>query len=216
MAVPNPAAGQFLKVRATASIGGQTAVWGSDFRISSIGGAGLTLEDMADFVGTIFDGELPPTLANTVAVGRPILELIAPLTGVVLQSFLGVSSFPVGTGGATCAPKQVAAIVQKVSGLAGPSNRGRMYWPFLSTTFLNTDGTISGAGRTAITTAAINCFFTLTPTVGADSVNLEPVITTRQPVGVPVEYIEIIGLVTSTKLGTQKKRGDYGKPNPPI
>lgn len=215
MAVPLPVVGDIIRVRLTASINGQTAVWGTDQKVSAVAGAGITLPALANKIGTASDTFVPASLANTVLVGSPIVELVDPLTGVVTQSALGTSSHPFGSGGATCAPTQAAAVVQKLTGLAGPSNRGRMFWPFLPTAFISTAGRINSTGRTDVKTAADTMFLTATYTVGADSVTLSPILLHRTALGGPASYEDLTGFFVSTKLGTQKRRGDYGRTNPP-
>jgi hypothetical protein len=215
MAIPNVAVGDLLRIRATAVLNGQTAVWGTDMRCSAVGGASLSVPALADQVAVLFDTNIPPTIGNQARVGSPIVELISVLTGRVLQSANGTSLIPHGTGGVTTAPTQAAAIVQKLTGLAGPRNRGRLYWPFLPTAFLQATGQISNGGRIAIIAAAISCWVSQTFSVGGDNVTVDPVLIHRYVVPAIPTYQPIVTFLMSLKIGTQKKRGDYGQPNPP-
>lgn len=216
MAVPNVTLGDLLRIRATAYMNGQTAVWGSDVRVASSVGVGLTLPQFAAALTTIFDAEIPDTIADDATVSDLIVELLVPTTGQVAQSALGISTRPVGTGGATAVPTQAAAIVRKITGLAGPSHRGRMYWPFLTSDMMETNGEITAAAKTAITLASISMFGPNTLTSGANSVTLNPILIHRGVGPVVVTYDDIITFLTGPKIGTQRRRGDYGKPNPII
>lgn len=216
MAAPNVATGDLLRVRATAYIGGQTAVWGCDYRVASTAGVGLDLQAVADDWAGDMDVQLLPSLGNDVVVGNPIVELVSPVTGRVLQSTIGVSANPNGTGGADTIPKQAAVVVRKATGLAGPSNRGRMYWPFVPSAYLLSDGTMDPASSAALLAIAATVFGVRTVTVGANSNQMLPILVHRYTVPSVPTYQDILGFLGATKIGTQKKRGDYGKPNPPI
>lgn len=216
MAAPNLALGDILRIRATASVNGQTAIWGCDERVSSVVGASVSIQQAADAVAAIFDAEIPATVADPVLVGSPIVELVSPLTGVVLQSALGNTAGPAGSGGANLVPMQAAAIVQKKTGLAGPRMRGRMYWPFLPAGAITSGGRLSAAFQLVLAAAVGNMFAAQTFTVGAASASVAPIVLHRYIAPAIPTYQDITSFAFTYKIGTQRRRGDYGKPNPPI
>lgn len=171
---------------------------------------GLSIIQAATAVQAVADAILPPTIGNDAVVTDVILEKLSSATGVVQLSTVGVGARPVGTGGANSVPDQVAPVVQKFTGLAGPRNRGRVYWPFIPTASLSADGELSGAAAVALTAAAGNLFGGQSFTVGGASITVVPHLFHRTPI---FGTTEILAFFCVGKLGTQKRRGDYGKLN---
>ncbi len=216
MAVPNIVTGDFVRVRATAFLNGQVAVWGCDQRVAGMVAGGVSIVDFANLVVTIFDTQVPPTIANAAIATDAVVELLDGATGRVLQSALGFSGRPVGTGGANAMATQVAGVVRKLTGLAGPSKRGRMYWPFLPTAAVDANGEWTAGSQAAIAVATANMFGAQTYTAGASSISTVPCLLKSDPLPHAVTAFDITSFEPSAKLGTQKKRGDYGRANTSI
>jgi len=216
MPAPNITTGDVLRFRATANLNGQIAVWGCDQRVASVVAGGISVQDLAQLLIAVFDVQVPPTMGATATGGDCIVELLSSTTSRVLQSALGLSADPAGTGGADTVPTQVAAVVAKKTGLAGPSNRGRMYWPFLPASGITPTGELGLALKGDIETACDAMFGTQTFTVGPSSITTVPILlkSLRLPHAPGITDVSVFE--ATGKLGTQKRRGDYGKPNLPV
>jgi len=216
MPAPNITTGDVLRFRATANLNGQIAVWGCDQRVASVVAGGISVPDLAQLLIAVFDVEVPPTMGATATGGDCIVELLDPATGRVLQSSLGLSADPAGTGGADTVPTQVAAVVAKKTGLAGPGKRGRLFWPFLPASGITPTGELGLALKGDIEAACAAMFSTQTYTVGPSSITTVPVLIKSDPLPHALLLTDISVFEATGKLGTQKRRGDYGKPNLPV
>ena len=107
-------------------------------------------------------------------------------------------------------PRQAAAIISKKGTNAGRTGRGRVYIPFLSDAIVGDSGHINTLGRTNLTALAVAIFTERSIDFGGgDVVTITPVIqNTLTPY-----FNEITAYAVRTKIATQKRRGDYGKPN---
>lgn len=139
----------------------------------------------------------------------------------ILLSYWSLSPLPVtqesnvntgaGTGGATLLATQVRGIIKRLTSFAGPRYRGRLFLPFPTTTFSNTNGTPTGAYLTATANlvTALEPAAGITVTGGGGSVTLLPVIWHRKHGG----YDYITGHETEAYFATQRKSGNFGRPN---
>lgn len=114
-----------------------------------------------------------------------------------------------GTGGASMAPSQAAAIATWYTNLAGARYRGRTFFPFVPATFLNPAGFILNANLAAYQdlVAAIRAFTTV-GAVGATATIAQQVYSIKFD---DVQAVEEV--VVHNGLGTQRRRGAYGRQN---
>lgn len=213
MAIPSPAINQLIRASFVSYLDSQIGLMSSAWRIAALGGAGLTLQAMCGnllTIGTIAwaNVQSPVTILSGV-----LMELIDPVTGVVLQSAKSLDGITAGSVGTDCAPKQAAAIIQKRTGLAGRKNRGRAYFPFIPADFLLANGELTGAARVTYGVSAVILLGDQVLTFGGNSVTMKAALFHK---GVPVTTTDITGYVVGPKIGTQKRRGDYGRTNPPL
>lgn len=201
-----------LRLTATALANRQQAQVTCHFRVSSVAGASLTVKEVADAWQAICDSAWPGVLAPTSFGGNCLVERVLVTGGAVAEYAEGVSTFPPGTVGTSHVPTQVAPIIKKFTGVAGPKHRGRVFMPFMPADFMTDAGELDPVGGTAygLWHATV---FARPMTLGTlpDQVVLTPVLFHRHPTASTTEDIALF--TVSPKIGTQKRRGDYGTPN---
>jgi hypothetical protein len=167
------------------------------------------------------DAQVAAALDNLAA---PLYKLlIGNLTTYrgILLSYWNVTPLPVtqesnlntgaGTGGATLLATQVRGIIKRLTNFAGRKYRGRLFLPFPTSTFSNTNGTPSGAYLTATANlvTALEPAAGITVAGGGGTVTLLPIIWHR----VSRTYDYITGHETEAYFATQRKSGNFGRPN---
>jgi len=112
------------------------------------------------------------------------------------------------------APSQVRMLTTWLTDFSGPAYRGRTYHHTPPTTAISANGEPTAA---AITQYANFGTFMLTPVVSGGStwsigvLHYEKRTTVSQPIG----FTQIKTKITGTRWATQRRGGDYGKPNLP-
>lgn len=149
-----------------------------------------------------------PLMPVTAQVYGPQIRKISP--GPFFPA-MNVVNAQVGTATGNLAPRQSCPMLQKQTGVRGAKGRGRIFLPFFSDLFITGAGHLSGAGQ-AITNNIGNTLLsnlTVGPTIGGDTAALVPVLVNQKTLAT----IDLTGFNNPIKLGTQKRRGDFGKPN---
>jgi hypothetical protein len=123
----------------------------------------------------------------------------------------------VGTAGAVHLPKQTCGLISYVDGLSGRAHRGRMYVPFPSSADNVADG-VPTVGYVVNLGALLTALLVPIIVVGAGgNTTIQPGLYHRAKVGpppVPQSITILSGPPTpSTLWATQRRRGDYGRPN---
>lgn len=142
---------------------------------------------------------------------------VAFLRGANTIEEVSVANDGAGTSGATPLPMQSCGMITKRTVLGGRANRGRVYLPFPSSgdsdPALNrpTAGYAVSAGVYA---GKALVGFTAVISIGVNEVGLSPALV-RRAAGPPVTFTHklVTGVSMPLKWGTQKRRGNYGKPN---
>lgn len=136
-------------------------------------------------------------------------QRLSPLPkGAVFYS--GTTLIP-GVAGSNTLPKQSCGLISKKTSLAGREYRGRFYAPFPAEEDNDANG-FPSPGYQGLLTGLGNYLFQDIPfVVGANGVTLRPVVWSRK-LGIATRIV-----ANSIKIGwaTQRKRGTFGKPNPP-
>lgn len=140
--------------------------------------------------GPGFQGLLP----NTVTISK-IIARYSPSLGVVEIS----ESNPniVGFDGSAPPPPQVATLFQKISGLAGRKNRGRMYLPAIQEGSIDGGGFYSGPALSALQSRSD----TFLSDCAGSSVPM--VILHTSPADTPTP---VVSLNAQSKVATQRRR----------
>jgi hypothetical protein len=206
-----------LKFTATAIVGKQLGEITCHQRVTAVVAGGISLQQMADLLVVLSDGNWPSKLAPQATAGDVYMELLVRATGKVSQSAVGVSARPFGIGGVSMAPTQAAAVVKKITGLAGRAFRGRVFVPFIPDSFLTTGGELSAGVSAAYATFVALLFGPQTFTVGGSSTTVAPVLVHQPSVAYPLPLADqdVTAFVGTGKIGTQRRRGDYGQANNP-
>jgi len=193
----------------------QVGVMDFAYRVTAVAGTSLTPQALADnrrdMVTGLFGDLFPENcLFNGLAV-----SVIDPDTGRVLSSVKALDNVTEGTDATGAVPANVAGVIRKVTSFPGPANRGRVYWPFLPV------GALTDEGEWSLVAMADEVLFLNLAFgggvigAGGNTVTLQQVLIHRPPGPLPqvLTITDVDSFQGSGKLGTQKRRGDYGRPN---
>lgn len=196
-----------VKVRVCCQETNQISLNSLTYKITALTGA-PTYEDLAGHLAANLSGAYAPFISNT-----------SKFYGISMQRYFPTAMQPViairndvGTGGATTAPRNAAAIITKKSSVPGKQGRGRIYVPFIATANLSVDGSISPAGLVlmdAIITAGLATVTALVVNFAGDTVSFDPTLVSATG----IFRSALVGAYSKSLVGTQKRRGDFGRPN---
>lgn len=191
--------------------GNQTAYNIQHWQVIEVpGGAGRTDAQIALFFESLYAPLYKAVMTLNANFWGLRLQKIWPLP--VLIPVLSIVSAGAGTAGTAALPKQLCGFYNRKGLLAGRTRISRQYVPFpdeddnLNATCTPSVGYMTRLG--AIAGVAITVQLVV---AGADNVKLAPVIYHRTTHGVDA-------LTTATakqKWATQRRRGDFGRPNNP-
>jgi len=211
-----PIVGDVLQVTHVWTCQNQIAENTLHYVVTAVGGGGVTINDIAGDFALNMSTEAPPLLPSIASYyGAMCRNLVAPQT----RDFK-ISIPTPGTVSASVIPKQVCPIISFFTPVGGPANRGRIYLPFMPISFASSAGQLSAGGRAAYLAALPGiCPPNVTVVAAAQSTTLQLVIRHGRgqiPFPVPAaSWTGVNGRVIQSKLGTQRKRGDYGRTNVP-
>lgn len=209
MTPPPLALGQRLRITVGFYANGQLGEMTEDYQVTS-----YTTPPPIQLVGddflTAVQANCPAVMPTAVTISGVIVEAYDSSNVKVSQSFVAPDNVTVGTLATNLLPTQVAAVFTKVTGYAGRSMRGRLYWPFLGASQVTAVGELTGAAATAISTAVNDTFTSPALAGGGNVVSLTSMLFHRKT---PLAMTEINFHNVTGKLGTQRRRGDYGRAN---
>jgi hypothetical protein len=202
------AIGDLLRVTHAAFLGNQMGQINICYRVSSVAGASVT------------DNQAATQIDNTVAASmKPLLATNASYYGTRLQRFSpGPSPLPavasanvgVGTSPGTALPNQASGLIKAQTALAGPRYRGRVYVPFPYLSSTDTVLNVPTAGyKILLSTLGGDIYTPYVISAGLNSATLVPCIYHRAT----HTTTDIIASTPGNKWATQKRRGNYGRPN---
>ena len=178
------------------------------FQVLTVGGGGLTLQEIAATLDINFAAVWKPLLCNTATYnGLGVTNITSPRT----VEFNATAGSGVGTGGVGLLPTQIRGLVSFYGSQAGPKHRGRLYVPFPSTVADSTTGFPSGAYQTALTTLRADLLAVNVLTIGGRTTGLSLVIPNK-PYGGPL-VTPVVRSTTSAKWATQRRSGQFGRAN---
>jgi hypothetical protein len=197
--------GQYVQLRVYSRANDQVAENILNYQVVAVGGAGLTLQDMANRLGTVMPTAFKQLLSNQATyLGLSMQQL----SGVVERMAVSKTGAGVGTGGATLLPTQVCGLISLYDGLAGRKHRGRIYLPFPSGS-ANDVGAIPTAGYVTDAVSWLATVLTPNHTIGPDSCTLELVIYHRPTANGDAVAVDTVDI----KWATQRRRSVFGRPN---
>lgn len=184
------------------------------YKVGAITGGGATLIEASSGFGFLLTTTAPPCMPSIAAYyGTSAKNLVDPATSAQSSVFNTV-----GTLSASVSPKQVAVVLSLTSSLAGPKNRGRNYFPFFSAGLIAANGQLSAAGLALFNTLLSNGMplIHVIDDGAGNTTTYGKVILHPGPLTVPVDPARstlVTFQTTQSKLGTQRRRGDYGRVN---
>lgn len=171
------------------------------------------------------------TAHDTLAVAVRFDNLFAPLyklllnnnaqyRGSTFERVSGALPFPIaartianagiGTAGAIAMAKQTAGLIGLYTAFIGKKNRGRQFVPFPSTTSDAGNGLPTAAYGIDLANLALQLRTNISLTVGADTVQFDPVIWNKLT---PGSNLIVVTGTPRTTWATQRRRGDFGRAN---
>jgi len=212
MAIPAVAlsVGDFLQERVGFWFAPQAAYNILYWEIASIvGGASVDLQALCNELDSLTKVPACDIITASASYSGVGLKRISP--GVPSVEAVSTTGSGVGTWAGDAYAKQVAGIITKRTVKSGRKYRGRLYLPFVSEAAAHTDTTPTAAYLTAADAYALVTVapITLVP-AGVTGVFLTPLLK-HAAVGTTADTIT--NYVVRDKWATQRRRGDYGRPN---
>lgn len=209
MPVSGLIAGETVKTTIECTIPSQQGLSVLYYKILGTAGDPVTLDDWCSGFSAQIVTQYKAWLSNAARYQGIRASIIYPFLSAEFTYF---AASGVGTAGANLAPAQVSGLIKKTTGYGGPKGRGRMYVPFLATDSLQSLGHLTATGlgylediATVVPLVASIDNAAVTGTVTAQMILTRPPYATGNPV---------IALAASTRLATQRRRGEYGRTNP--
>jgi len=201
----NPVFGDVLRVRYVSFSVDQVAINTLHYTVISTTGAGATLQEIASAfmadVNVAYKGTQTP---NSTFRGTGVRNMTPPRT----LEFTSIAGTGVGTVAANELPRQVTALFNFRTFLAGKKERGRIYLPFVPATFADGAGNSTAAATTAYT-ALLTAMLISRNVVGAGGNTL-----LNQCIRHADGTMSVVQTHTYTgRFATQRRRGNYGRLN---
>lgn len=203
--------GDIIQVRFVVQSGTQVSFNVRHYRVSALAAPEATLQQIADFMDLTTGDNYPPLLESGARYLGVMASKVRPLPPG--PDFTATASAANGSRSGDPLPKQIAGVLSYRTAVATRRGRGRSYIPFAA----EIDNTSSGVpSATYIANlVSLGSAMTETKTVvnGAGGSTLLPVIF-HKATGTSDD---VTAAVARTVWGTQRRRGDFGRPNiPPI
>lgn len=197
----------YAEVKIFCKMQSQASVNVLHFRGENQVAAGVTEQEIADALSPIYAALLKPLLTSVANYAGLQVQKVAPLPEGA--PFVSTSGFGIGLAGNAPLPKQTAAVIKKVTALAGRAYRGRMYVPFPDE---GDNTTAAIPAPVYITTLGLLATEMQTPRLivgAAGQLTLRLQVYNRNiRVGTPV-----VKCLPRQQWGTQRRRGDFGQAN---
>lgn len=204
------AVGDILQSRIETSFGTQSSQNIRHWRVSAEVAPAATHAQIAANLDTSIAPLYKAVLSTSATYRGVAVRRIFPLPPTI--EAIANANLGAGTIAGDPLPKQTAGVVTFRTALAGRKFRGRFYAAFPAESDNNASTLPSNAYVAGL--ALLGGVFTLSRTIpnGAGSTTIDPVIWHRRTSTFDV----ITNIVARTIWGTQRRRGDYGRPNPPM
>lgn len=183
--------------------------------VGTVNDTDVAVEDFATF-GPFYQSLQSPQ-SEYYASGVSLMQTLSikQRTSEVLSTHLPL----VGNVGTISLPNQVSYVLALKTASASRHGKGRIFPPFPSATFSTVDGDLTNAGQVVLQLLAAQLLIPLVVTAGVNTATLTPTVRSvqLQPPPLPplVSYVNIASSVGRSRFGTQRKRGQYGRPNVP-
>lgn len=198
-----------VQVNVWTSLSNQAAVNRIFYNVTVVGASPATDQDVADALDVTCAGLYPAVMADSAYYNGVTAQVVNPLP-LMLRAFSD-SHGAAGTGGALCCPKQTCGLIRLITALAGPGFRGRSYLPWIPAQRVSALGEVDATYKTAADDIADLYTTDVLISTGGRTATLKPILWRRAG----NLRTNIINSFTLGKVATQRRRGDYGRPNTP-
>jgi len=188
---------------------GQIGIAGLAFRATNTITGGPSAGEAAAQLQSSYAPFLSPCCFNAVKLLGSKVSFLKPIP----RKASGIASDTAsGSGGAGTLPGQTSSIITWQTTLAGARNRGRAYVPFPPSAAQDTDNSPTAGFKATLQSLADQWAVPVTIVGTTGSIDLQPTIFHR---ATNDDTLVLVGLARK-KWATQRRRGDYGRPNPPF
>jgi hypothetical protein len=214
MPLPNTADGDLFITVHAAHVNNQLGEFTCGWQSSGNTGGGIPYQYIIDQLDASYQAQFQGQFDASVTLRPSRLYVIDRTTGLTIQQAVTTDVPTSGTDTVGTIPTQVAAVITKLTGVPGRKGRGRCFHPFLRKSVITRVGELLGSEQTALTSAYQTLFAPRTFAVGPGVTNINPGLLSRKPLPVGYTPLNATGFFCQPTLGTQRRRGDYGRPNP--
>lgn len=180
------------------------------YRVDAIAAAGLTDLEVAQKLDPVYAPVYKACMTSDASYLGVTAQRISP-DPVQPFTFSNANPGP-GTFGGAPLPRQVAAVIKKLTGGVGRRKRGRMYIPFPDETANDVGAILTGPYKAALATLATTVLGPITLAGVAGTADLALGVWGRQL----KIFSPVTGLQVRSVWGTQRRRGDFGATNLPF
>ncbi len=205
--------GDILSARVWTSANAQAAVNTYNYACITLTGGGVTDQDFANAFDTIAANLYGPLVTPQVTYDGVQVYFLKRTPMVLPNPVKSVASAGPGTAGGSILPLQTAGILKYNTNLRGPAGRGRVYLPFIASSFLTTLGEPTTAYDVLVNSFCSVLLSPLVVTNGASTATLVWSLVRRELLPAPPSSTEIVFAESAAKFGVMHKRGDYGRLN---
>jgi len=201
--------GTLLQTSFYCTFAGQAAINVRGWRVSAVGGAGLTFGQINGLFTAIFPALYKPLLANVATyAGLGIRGYKGQPLGLAAPAYDNGNA-GVGTGGALMMPSGACGLIHLGTNTAGRIGRGRTYVPFPSASAATATENPTAGYVTALAALGTQLVTSQVLVSGGDSLTLVPCIVQK----VTLNHIDITSFVAKSAWATQRRRSDFGRLN---
>lgn len=206
-----PAIGDLIQVRVQCVQGPQLSMNVLHYRVTSIVGGGLTLLEMGNALNGLWSPVYRPWMPVDATYRGVLVQNLQPPKTDSVEAATSLAGTAIGAGMA----KQVSGLITYRTGFGGRANRGRSYIGFGSSTWMQAGGELSGAGLAILTALGVQLGPIIAPTFGGKQTALHLVIRHPDAGGPPPvpQSTDVATVQAEQLLATQRRRGDFGRPN---
>lgn len=201
--------GQIAKCNVWMEHGPQAAVNSHHFHVDSVGGNPSTDQDLSDTLDTAIAALYKGLLSNSANYKGIVTQLIWPLP--VSVDVVTTANAAAGTAGVGDLPFQVSGLISWYTSLAGRHGRGRTYvpFPYSGDNQTGAGGIPAASYVTRLATLGTTINNVVNIALGGRSATVSHCLWDR----VNHTFVRISSRTARTIWATQRRRGDYGRPN---
>ena len=168
---------------------------------------GVTAREAADFFSNRASTAYKAWLPSTAEYRGVILQQYVPDLGFAAQSVVGAG---VGTAGALQEPRMVSGVISWRTDFGGRENRGRSYPPFVASQNVQNVDQLTANGLTAL--ATVGTAMTAQAVINGVNGTITAVAIVQHKKNNNL-FAPMTSSIPRQILGTQRRRGPFGRPN---